>query len=138
MAENAQWALQSALFGALNTDPALMALFGNPLRLYDDVPEQPQFPFITFDRAIMRQINADVEGAFEHQMTIKLWSEYGGRREALEGLSALRNAIETSTLILNGHTLISIRITFADVFRIRSSSVFEVILNLRAVTEPII
>ncbi len=138
MAVNAQWALQKALLAMLNADPDLGAVLGNPVRIYDDIPEQPQFPFATFDRASARPVNAEHGGALEHQMTLKIWSHYGGRREALEGLNALRNAIDDAALILDEHHLVSVRTIFADVFRIRSSRVFEAILNLRAITEPLL
>jgi len=135
MSTNAQWALQKALLGALNADPATTAIFGNPLRVYDDVPEQPVFPFATFDRASVRPVNGDWPGALEHKMTLKVWSQYGGRREALDGLHALRAAINGASVPLDGHQLVNVRTSFADVFRVRSSRVFEAVLNLRAVTE---
>lgn len=138
MNTNAQWALQKALLTMLNTDPDLVSVLGSPLRIYDEVPSQPQFPFATFDRASVRPVNADMPGALEHQMTLKIWSHYGGRREALDGLHAMRNAIDAASMILDSHFLVSVRTTFADVFRVRTSRVFEAILNLRAVTEPLI
>ncbi len=138
MSINAQWALQKSLLAMLNTDPDLGALLGTPVRVYDDIPEQPQFPFVTFDRAIARPVNAQHDGSLEHQMTLKVWSHYGGRREALEGLHALRNIIDDAALTLDEHYLVSIRTIFIDVFRVRSSRVYEAILNLRAVTEPLL
>ncbi len=138
MSINAQWALQTALLAMLNASPEVTAAFGSPLRLYDDIPEQPVFPFATFDRANARSVEADLSGALEHQITLKIWSKYGGRREALSGLNALRTAIDAALLSLTDHHLVDVRVTFADVFRIRSSRVFEAILNLRAVTEPLV
>jgi Protein of unknown function (DUF3168) len=138
MPVNAQWALQKALLAMLNADATLNTLFGTPIRLHDDIPTQPVFPFATFDRAGIRSVNADLPGAFEHQMTLKVWSHYGGRREALEGLHALRSVIDASlSMTLDDHYLINIRTVFADVFRVRNSRTFEAILNLRALTEPI-
>lgn len=137
MVTNAQWALQKALLEALNADPNMAAIFGAPLRLYDEIPSQPVFPFAVFDRSSLRPVNADHEGALEHQMTIKIWSRYGGRREALDGLQALRLAIDTLSVPLDGHYLVNVRTTFADIFRIRSSRLYEAVLRLRAVTEPL-
>ncbi len=138
METNAQWAVQKALLAMLNADTSLGPILGSPVRLYDDIPDQPQFPFATFDRATASPIEAERPGAFEHVMTLKLWSRYGGRREALEGLHGLRDAIDDAALVLDGHHLVGIRTTFSDIFRVRSSRVFEAILTLRAVTEPLI
>lgn len=134
---NAQWALQTALLARLNEDPNLGAVLGSPVRLYDDIPDQPQFPFVTFDRANASPVNAEHAGALEHILTLKVWSRYGGRREALAGLHALRNAIDDAAFTLDGHQLVNIHTTFSDVFRVRTSRIFEAILNLRAVTEPL-
>ncbi len=136
MSTNALWAVQKAIQAALGADPALASLLGSPVRLYDDVPPQPQFPFASWDRARMVPLKADRAGALEHRLTLKIWSRYGGRREALEILQAVRAVLDDAALGLDGHVLVSLSTVFADVFRIRSTQVFEAILSLRAVTEP--
>ena len=137
MSTNAIWALQKAIQAALEADLALGAYLGSPARLYDDVPPQPQFPFATWDSARLVPVRADHAGALEHRLTLKIWSRYGGRRESLEILQAVRAVLDDAPLVLDGHKLVSLSTIFADVFRIRSSHIFEAILTVRAVTEPI-
>ncbi len=137
MSSNAQWAVQKAIQAALDADPVLGSFLGSPVRLYDDTPPQPQFPFATWDRARIVPIKADRAGALEHRLILKIWSRYGGRRESLDILQAVRTVLDDAALVLDGHALVSLSTTFADVFRIRSTHVFEAILSLRAVTEPL-
>ena len=52
MAE-AAFALQQAIFSRLTGTPALTALLGGA-RIYDDVPERTEFPYLTFGQSAER------------------------------------------------------------------------------------
>ncbi len=138
MSNSAQWALQTAILDMLNMDADSLAALGNPVRLYDDFPEHPQYPFALFGRIQLRPLPMDESGPQEHRFTLNLWSRYGGHREALEALAALRNALDGANLTLNGYRLVSLSTLFADVLKASNGRLFQVVMRLRAVTEPII
>jgi len=81
---NAALALSRGLHNFLANQVHIQDHLGNPPRLYDDPPEDPIFPYLTYGP--LRSENISAEGAVitQHVLSLHLWSRYNGRTETLE------------------------------------------------------
>ena len=108
--------LQTAIFEALAADVDLSAITEG--RIYDGVPSDPTFPFITFGPS-----DGDAEdlvGVAARRETVQLdiWSRDGGRlRPCKEICDLVKNALHLADISLETHALISIRTDGIRVFR---------------------
>ena len=132
---SAHAALQTAIFSALAADPALAAIAGPP-RIYDDVPQDAAFPYLSFGASIDRDWSTSTEPGEEHLFTLHVWSRARGRREVFAILAALRAALHDRALALTGFRLVNLREEFAEARPDPDSDTYHGVLRLRAVTEP--
>ncbi len=132
---SASWALQQALFSAVTSDSALLALLGGA-RVYDDVPERAAFPYVTFAPGIERDWSTGSGAGSEHAVALHVFSRAGGRQEVLAIMAALRVVLHEAALSLTGHGLINLRHEASEVRRDADGETYHGIVRLRAVTEP--
>lgn len=130
---SAEIALVAALRSAALDAPSLQTLIGD--RIYDDPPADVAFPYVTLGRVESRPADAASGEALEHAITLHAWSRYGGRAEAIDVIAALRGALHNAALDLEGHRLVLLLATFADVFRSGDGRTTHGVLRLRAITE---
>ncbi len=135
MSDSPELSLQQAVFAHLQQDTNVQNLLGQPVRLYDDPPPSPEFPFVSFGRHQSRELDGDVSPLIEHTFSLHVWSRYGGKAEGFRVLEALKASIGTVPQISNGHLIIGVRPIFSDVLRARDGRVFQVILRLRALSQ---
>ena len=133
---SASAALQSAIFAALAADAALTTLMGSP-RIFDDVPQDAPFPYLTFGASIDRDWSTATDPGDEHLLTLHVWSRARGRREVHAILAAVRQALHDHPLTLAGHRLINLRHEFSEARADPDSDTYHGLLRLRAVTEPL-
>jgi len=126
-------ALIAAMREALLADAGVQALVAE--RVYDDPPQDVVFPYVTLGRVESRPADAASRDALEHAVTLHAWSQYGGRAETLDIISALRAALHNAPLEVEGHRLVLLLATFADVFRSGDGRTTHGVLRLRAITE---
>ncbi len=130
-------ALQRALLDLLRADPGLTALLGEPARIWDESPEPRVFPFVTLGRAETRPWGGlDGEGV-EHALTLTCVSRFDGAEEAKAVVAALRAALHDAAPVLDGWRLVSLRVTYADVFRSPDWRPLYGVVRVRAVTEAL-
>ena len=86
---SANWPLQQALFAKLTGDASLLASLGGP-RVYDDVPQGADFPYLTFAQSTLRDWSTATESGEEHVVTLRLRTE---RRLSEEEIKALLNGL---------------------------------------------
>lgn len=127
-------ALQKALIEHLRGEVGIRALLGDPARVWDQPPEKPACPHLTLGRAETRPLGAD-GGGLEHVLTLTCVSRFGGAEEAKAVTAAVRAALEGATPALEGGRIVSVRVTYADVFRGVDWRVTYGVLRVRAVTE---
>lgn len=65
-------ALQRAVFSALSKDAALVALLGSA-KIYDDVPQRTDFPYVSFGQSTERDWSTATEDGAEHLVTLHVW-----------------------------------------------------------------
>ena len=128
-------ALRAAIHDALIADDALVTLLGGP-RVYDEVPREAAFPYVTLGEARFADWSAGEERGEEHQLTLHAWSRQGGHREAHEIAGALLQALDDAPLTLEGQHLVNLRFALADIRREADGRTYHALVRFRAVTEP--
>lgn len=127
---------QDALTARLIADADVMALIGNPARLYDEAPAGTAYPFVTLGRAVSEDRSADGASLIEHRLTLHAWTRHGGRREAKEIVEALRGAAHDQVFALDGGwTLVSCRAVYADAFRTADARIAHGVLRFKAIIQ---
>ncbi|MGZ8362872.1 MAG: DUF3168 domain-containing protein [Caulobacteraceae bacterium] len=130
-------ALQLALLDHLRADAALIALIGDPPRVYDEPPAAPVYPQVLLGRAETRPFGGGDSEGVEHAVSLTVTSRFGGAEEAKAVTAAVRAALHNADLALEDHRLVNLRVTYCDVFRSTDWRATFGILRLRAVTEPL-
>jgi hypothetical protein len=130
---SAERALLAAIREALLDNAPLQALVSD--RIYDDPPADVVFPYLTLGRFESRPADTASHDAIEHAVTMHVWSRHGGRAETLDIIAALRAALHNATPALDGHKLVLLLATFADVFRSGDGRTTHGVMRLRAITE---
>lgn len=131
---SAAFALQQAIFSKLTSDTATAAALGGP-RIYDDVPNRAEFPFMTFGQSTERDWSTGSDEGYEHTITLHAWSRGRGRKEVQAVIAAARDALHDQNLPLSGHRLINLRHEYSEVRRDGDGETFHGIARFRAVTE---
>lgn len=129
------WSLQQAVFAALGADAALTALIGAS-RIYDDVPQGTPFPYLTFGQSTARDWSTGTEEGSEHVLTLHVWSQSKGKKQAHEIMNAVRAVLHDQPLTLAGHRLVNLRHEFSESRREPDGDTIHGITRFRAVTEP--
>jgi Protein of unknown function (DUF3168) len=132
---SSSWALQQSIFAKLTSDAPLLALLGAP-RLYDDVPQGADFPYLTFGQSLVRDWSTGTEDGNEHVLTLHVWSQARGKKETQEIMGALRTALHDQSLTLSGHRLINLRHEHSEARRDPDGETIHGIVRYRATTEP--
>lgn len=130
-------ALHKGLLDHLRADAGLKALLGDPARVHDAAPETRVYPYVALGRTETRPWGGvDGEG-LEHSVTLTCVSRFDGAEEVKAVIAALRAALHGADFALDGHRLVNLRVTYADVFRSPDFRPLIGVVRLRAVTEPI-
>ncbi|MEY4248438.1 MAG: hypothetical protein RJA87_71 [Pseudomonadota bacterium] len=130
-------ALQQALLTQLKANADLALLLGNPLRVYDEPPADIVYPYVSLGRSETRPWGGlDGEG-LEHVLSLTVVSVFGGSEEAKAVMALVRLSLHGAALSLDGHRLINLRVTYADLFKAADWRSTYGVLRLRAVTEPL-
>ncbi|WP_296176515.1 DUF3168 domain-containing protein [uncultured Brevundimonas sp.] len=131
-------ALVKALLAWLKGDGALQALLGDPVRVWDQPPEEPAFPHLLIGKGESRGLNAD-GGGVEHRLTLTCASRFAGMEEAraAAAAAAVRARVADAPLEADGVRAVSLGVTFTDVFRSADLKRAWAVMRLRAVTEEV-
>ena len=129
-------ALVKALIAHLRGDGALKALLGDPVRVWDQPPEEPAFPHLLIGKSESRGLKAD-GGGVEHRLTLTCASRFAGMEEARAVAAAARARVADAPLEADGVRAVSLGVTFTDVFRSADLKRAWAVMRLRAVTEEV-
>jgi len=132
---NAALAVSRALHGVLASDINIQDQLGVPPRLYDDAPEDPIFPYLTYGP--MRSEDISAQGAIitSHVLSLHIWSRYSGRAELLTLLGLISGSVSHNAMPLDGANLVTRRVTFTDIFRAADGLTQHGVVRLRLITE---
>lgn len=134
MSAGPEGALAAAVVEALQAASAVSALVAD--RVHADAPRRPTYPCISLGRAESRPAGPDRD-SLEHLLTVTCASKFGGLEEARAVTAAARAALHNAALTLAGRRLITLRVTYADVFRAADRELSLGVLRVRAVTETL-
>ena len=129
------WSLQQSIFAALSADAALTALLGAG-RIHDDVPQGSALPYLTLGQTTVRDWSTGTDDGTEHVLTLHVWSNAKGKKQAHEILGAVRSALHDRPLTLTGHRLVNLRHEFSEARREPDGDTIRGTVRFRAVTEP--
>ncbi|GGV80488.1 DUF3168 domain-containing protein [Streptomyces thermoviolaceus] len=101
----ALWPLQQAVYAKLTADTTLMGLVSG---VYDEVPEDVEFPYVTLGSITELPDDAHDRQGLTAQVVLHIWSKYHGYREAAEILAAMDQVLDRKPLAVDGFTDISI------------------------------
>ena len=130
--------LAAALVEALKAASAVAALVA--ARVHADAPRHPVYPCVSLSRQESRPFGPDGDlgaDALEHLLTVTCASKFGGPEEARAVTAAVRAALHNAPLAVAGRRLITLRVTYADVFRAADRELSLGVLRVRAVTESV-
>jgi len=131
-------AIAAALVEALKAAPAVSALVEG--RVHIDAPRRPIYPCVSLSRQESRPFGPDGDlGAdgLEHLLTVTCASKFGGPEEARAVTAAVRAALHNASPAVAGRRLVTLRVTYADVFRAADRELSLGVLRVRAVTEAL-
>lgn len=129
-------ALRAAIHDALLHNSALVAVLGGA-SVYDEVPRNAAFPYVTLGELRLSDVSGDGGLTQEHQLTLHAWSRKGGHREAHAISGALLQALDDAPLSVDGHRLVNMRFSIADIRRESDGKTYHALVRFRAVTEPL-
>ena len=136
---SASFSLQQSIFATLTADTALTTLLGGA-RIYDDVPQGTALPYLTLGQTTERDWSTggdpDTDAGAEHILTLHVWSDARGKKQAHEILAAVRTALHDAPLTLTGHSLVNLRHEFSEARRGPDGETMHGLARFRAVTEP--
>lgn len=129
-------ALRAAIHDALHADSALTGILGGA-KIYDEPPAHAAFPYVTLGEARVSDFSAGDETLQEHQLTLHAWSRQGGHKEAHLIAGALLQALDDAPLAPDGHQLVNLRFSLADIRREADGRTYHALVRFRAVTEAV-
>jgi hypothetical protein len=132
---NATLALQTALRGKLLASSTVTAFIG-PAAVFDDVPQGTKCPYLHLGDIETRDWSTQTRRGHEHIVSLHVWSDYRGRKQALDIIEAVDGALDGASLALTGHVLVSLSAIFWTVLHELGNGLYHGIMRLRAVTEP--
>jgi hypothetical protein len=127
-------ALMKAVHARLTGDAALTALVGQG-GVHDRLMLKPKLPAIAFGEWETRDYSTGTEPGEAHSLTITVWSQAEGRRQAQEIASRVDTLLHDAALTLEGFVLVSLLRTGSRTRREPNTRYLQVELRYRAVTE---
>ena len=109
--------VSKAIHALLSDHMGVQAVLGTPPRLYDQPPEDPVFPYLTYGPMRSEDISADGAVMSAHTLTLHIWSRYGGRAQVMEVLAAVTGALQSGALSLPNINLARAQVSYTDIFR---------------------
>ena len=128
--------LQAALLTYLRGAPSLQTWLGNPARVYDAVPQAAVYPYVGFGRVTASPAGGVGPSVTEQVVTLTCVSRFDGSEEAKAIAAELRLLLDDAELSLNSTQLLSLRVSFVDVFRASDLRTTYALVRVRAMTEP--
>ena len=132
---SASLVLQEAINAALGADAQIKALIGDPARIFDDVPRDATFPYLTIGEGTETDWGTSSDDGTEHRVVIHGWSRYAGRREVKQVMQRVRTVLHDAALTLVGYRLINLRCETIEFSRATDGRSYHGLMRLRAVVE---
>lgn len=126
--------VMQALHNRLSTHLSVLNVLGDPARLYDSPPEDPEFPYMTYGTLKAEDRSGDGLAQYKHSISLHLWSRYAGRWEVFEMVEAISDALEDTPLSLPSGQEVIVTNAFLDVLRASDGRTFHGLLRVHLYT----
>jgi hypothetical protein len=127
--------LRAAILAHVAADPALAALMGGSVRLYDEPPHGAVPVYAVFGDATAADASTGTERGHEQLLDLVVWSREGSARSGLEAAERLAALLDDASLPLAGRRLVNGRITQVATGRDDVTGLARVVVRMRAFTE---
>jgi hypothetical protein len=127
-------ALLQAIHQRLSADVALTGMIG-PDGIRDRLLPRAALPCIVFGDMETRDFSTSTEHGEEHLLTLEIWSEGEGRRQAQTIAGLVRSLLDDAALTLDGFSLVSLLQTGVRARREPKTRFYGAEMRFRAVTE---
>lgn len=131
--------LQAAMVAVLKSDGDLRQLIGNPIRLEQDVPPKPIYPYVTIGLSqVIPDVAECIDGS-EVFPTLHIWSRAKGWEEAKRIAAVLWAALnDTEFTLTENRCVLFERDSLGDQAGEMTDGVTKhIICHYRALTEPL-
>ena len=126
-----QFALQASVYSALNGDNNLTSTLG--AGVYDEVLETASFPYVAIGEDNVLDYGTVNEDGGDFTLTIHVWSQYHGSKEAKEIMDRVHSLLHDSSLSVTGFNLVNLRFEFSDIIKDPDGITRHGIMRFRAV-----
>ena len=134
MTMHAATALEKAIVRHLRNDATLTGLLNGP-KIYDHAPRREETPYITVGDIETTAWDTFRARGHQHRLTLHVWTDHRGRREAFGILHRLDELLDEAALTLDGgHHLVSLRTTFWTALPDPNGRHVRGLIRLRAIT----
>ena len=129
------WALQTAVRALLEADAGLIAVMGNPPRIYDHVPDGAALPYVRFGDWKVDDNDTDDARIDSHVFMIEVASSYAGLKQAKAIAVVIEQALHGAALSLDGYMLVDLSYVAAAFGQDRIQGIAQASLRFRALTQ---
>lgn len=134
-AADAELALQKAVVTALSASAAVKAVLGDPVRIYDDVPENPVFPYGSFGPGQAIDAGDGCHKGAEVFLQVDFWSRAIGYPE-VKRIAAAAAGVLDAEIEIDGHEIVVHELIAVDTQRGLDGRTREAKLRLRYELAP--
>ncbi len=138
MSQSPKIELQGEIIGLLKADTALQSLVGNPVRLYQDVPAKPQFPYLVLADAQQLPDKAECINGSEIFIDLHVWSRMNNDSEREAITDAILDVLDEGqdNISMSSHRCLIFERDNVIFRRDSDNTTRHAVLTFRALTEP--
>lgn len=126
-----QFALQQALYTALNTDTTLATTLG--AKVYDDIPQNSAYPIVQIGQDDSLDYSTKDEAGMDMTVNLHIWSRSHGSKEAKNIMDRVHTLLHDANLSVTGFNFVNLRFEFSDIIRDPDGITRHGIMRFRAV-----
>ncbi|OXS99449.1 hypothetical protein B7H23_14950 [Notoacmeibacter marinus] len=128
--------LQKAIYQWLSSDASLMAMLSGP-GFYDAPSPGARFPYVTFGRASGFDWSSGMERGQEIFLTLQVWSNRRGRREAATVMKTIETRLRDFTPQRDGLRLILLDCEMQEIKHDSEAALYRGTARYRALVEEV-
>ena len=132
MADFSHFALQKAIYETLTADSTLMALVEG---IYDRVPQDCAFPYISIGEAKIADWSTKTTTGTEQLISLYVCSREGGRKQAATIMERIHTLLHNASPAVDGQALISLRFVGSSIELESDGWTYRGMVQLRALLE---
>lgn len=120
--------LQTAIYSVLTADATLDGLISG---IYDHVPDDAEYPFVTIgEHGVRDWSNAEKQGT-EQQVTLRVFSRDAGRKAAGTIMEQLITLMHNASLSVSGHSVVHVRFVSSNIVLLDDGRTYRGAVNFR-------